>query len=231
MSSYISQRLLLAALIAVLLPVAAFAQSQDSDSVAEAARRARNQKKTSGKTSRVINDDNLKPSTPPPTGAASDSSATPSDAAAGAQPLEACQTIEESKPALPPGMSPDALSEPPHTQQRCAPAPANVPTPASTEGGNANAVPDQKSASELAKLNDELKEAQKELDFLQRELSLDQDSYFSNPDYAHNTSGKSKLDTLQQRVGDKQQEVERLKARLVALKDAQGSAKSTLPQP
>jgi predicted RNase H-like nuclease (RuvC/YqgF family) len=165
----------------------------------------------------------------------------PSVPSAEAQPTEPCVTTEEVMPALPPGRSPDSLPQPPHPQRRCAPASANAsaqPSPResasaqpSTEAGNAPAAPDQKSASELAKLSDELKEAQKELDLLQRELSLEQDSYFSNPDYVHNTAGKSKIDALQQHVGDKQQEVEHLKTRLAALKEAQGNSKSAPPQP
>jgi len=46
-------------LAATLLPAAAFAQSQDTQSVAEAARRARAQKKNSEKPSKVITDDTL----------------------------------------------------------------------------------------------------------------------------------------------------------------------------
>src|SRR5260370_6927089 len=44
---------------ATLLPAAAFAQSQDTQSVAEAARRARAQKKTTEKPARVITDETL----------------------------------------------------------------------------------------------------------------------------------------------------------------------------
>src|SRR5207249_5536183 len=46
-------------LSATLLPAAAFAQSQDSQSVAEAARRARAQKKNSEKPAKVITDETL----------------------------------------------------------------------------------------------------------------------------------------------------------------------------
>src|SRR5207245_4393654 len=46
-------------LTATLLPAAAFAQSQDSQSVAEAARRARAQKKNAEKAPKVITDETL----------------------------------------------------------------------------------------------------------------------------------------------------------------------------
>src|SRR5579859_6542652 len=67
MSRFISLRLAVAALIAsVFVPVALPAQPQDSQSqsVAEAARRAREKKKTSTKPAQVITEDNLKPATP-----------------------------------------------------------------------------------------------------------------------------------------------------------------------
>src|ERR1700732_3605575 len=56
-----------AAVAAALFSVPIFAQSQDeqSPSVADAARRAREQKKKSEKPARVINDDNLKPAPGP----------------------------------------------------------------------------------------------------------------------------------------------------------------------
>src|SRR5260370_28183087 len=56
----ITLRLALPVTLAVtLLPPVAFAQSQDTQSVAEAARRARAQKKTSDKPSKVITDETL----------------------------------------------------------------------------------------------------------------------------------------------------------------------------
>ncbi len=56
----ISMRLALPVLLAAtLLPASGFAQSQDTQSVAEAARRARAQKKNSEKPTKVITDDTL----------------------------------------------------------------------------------------------------------------------------------------------------------------------------
>jgi len=58
MSRLISLRLAVSVVLAsALLPAAAFAQSQDS--VAEAARRARAQKKTSEKPAKVVTDETL----------------------------------------------------------------------------------------------------------------------------------------------------------------------------
>ena len=64
-----------------LLPAAVFAQSEDAPSVAEAARRAREQKKTQAKPAKVITEDDVKPvarsssATPAPSEAATASGA------------------------------------------------------------------------------------------------------------------------------------------------------------
>ncbi len=251
MPGYIFQRLLVAAALAgALIPVAALAQNDESQSVAEAARRARDQKK-SGKSARVVNDDNLKPAfSASPSGAAPDAAAVTPAPGEAAQPAMSCVASEEPRPALPPGMSPDALPEPPRTPSlKCTPVGSSpdASTQASADSGSGssassstgspagqgsgNAGQDQKAAGEVAKLADELKEAQKQLDLLQRELSLEQDSYFSKPDHVRDTAGKSKIDTIQQSVGAKQQEVERLKERLAALKGAQGTSNPAPAQP
>jgi DNA repair exonuclease SbcCD ATPase subunit len=76
-------------LSATLLPAAAFAQSQDDQSVAEAARRARDQKKTPAKPAKVITNDDVKPAaqsnptTPGSTGATA-ASGTPASSTANA---------------------------------------------------------------------------------------------------------------------------------------------------
>jgi hypothetical protein len=65
MSRCVPLRLALALFVAAtLLPAAAFAQSQDTQSVADAARRARDEKKPPAKPAKVITDDDLKPAVP-----------------------------------------------------------------------------------------------------------------------------------------------------------------------
>jgi len=49
-----------------------------------------------------------------------------------------------------------------------------------------------------------LAQLQSELDLLKRQLALNSETYYSNPDYAHDTNGKAKLDDLQKMIGDKQ---------------------------
>jgi uncharacterized coiled-coil protein SlyX len=182
------QVVLPAALAAALFSFPAFAQSQDeqSPSVADAARRAREQKKKSDKPARVINDDNLKP-------------ASPASAAA---------------PAT--GPSPEAV---PPTSSEMAPQSqgASAPTVPPTEAAPAEKKESSDNSAEAAGMKAQLEELQKELDLLQREVPLARDTYYSKPDYAHDTAGKAKLDALLQQVTDKQQDVDALKMRLAAL--------------
>ncbi len=201
MSRCISLRLALAALIAATgLPLLAHAQSQDtqSQSVADAARRAREQKKAADKQpSPVITNDTLKPAAPAP--------------------------------------SPDAAPAPsaqPAAEASNAPAPSAAPAAADKSApGSPAADGDQKSKDsvEVAAQKQQLAEAQKELDLLQRELSLEQDNVYSKPSSASDAAGKAKLDDLIQQLAGKQQSVEALKARLEALLGSAGAAAPAKP--
>lgn len=71
--------------------------------------------------------------------------------------------------------------------------------------------------AKVAQLKEELAKAEEELKLGQRESALEQDTFFSNPDYQHDTAGRAKLEELQQLISDKQQNVEQLKARLLEL--------------
>ncbi len=191
MLRYITLRLTLPAVLSVtLLPAAAFAQSQDSQSVAEAARKARAQKKNTEKAPKVITDETL-------------------DVKKGD-----VQNATAEQPRMP--GSPEAPAQP-----AAAAAPG---TPASP------AAKDQKESKEVADLKVKIKRAQDDLDLLQREQSLENDRYYSQTDYAQDTAGKAKLDDLKQQVTDKQQELDRLKARLAELQPAQSGAASTPPK-
>src|SRR5260370_36997709 len=185
----ITLRLALPVTLAVtLLPPVAFAQSQDTQSVAEAARRARAQKKNSEKPSKVIT----------------------------------AETLDVKK-----GDVQSATAE----QLRM---PGSPETHAQPAGDAANASPQgSKHASEDDKaraaskehgaLKEKIKDAQSDLDLLQREYQLDQDSLYSNPDYAKNTSGKEKLDAMKQQISDKQQQLDQLKANLPTLPPPQAT--------
>ena len=207
MSRCISLRLALAALIAAaIIPLAARAQSQDSQtqSVADAARRAREQKKAADKQpSPVITNDTLKPAAP-----VADTPAVP-----GAHTI-----LGSSSSTFVDRLSPISCAVL-QLGRRQGRAPLQV-------HAAADADPKAKDSPEVAREKQQLADAQKELDLLQRELSLEQDNVYSKPNSASDTAGNAKLDDLTQQLAGKQQTVEALKARLEALL---GSAVTAAP--
>lgn len=179
MSHANSLRLTLAILTAsALLPCAMRAQepSQDDRAIVEAARKAREKKKTE-KPVHIIDEEALKPS-PGPTN--------PPD----------LQTAKASVPTV---------------RGEAAAAPAAEQKNADKKDRNEEA---KRLTAEVAKAKEKLAELQKQQDLLQRELALDKDTVYSNPDYAHDTAGKAKLDDLQQQINAKQLEVNEAKAHL-----------------
>src|SRR5262249_55967235 len=104
--------------------------------------------------------------------------------------------------------------------EKPADAPAPVPSPeaASTE---ADAQKAAEQAEEIAKTKELLQQLQSELDLLKRQLALDSDTFYSKPDYAHDSNGKSQLDDLQKTIYDKLSSIESVKERLeVLIEDA-----------
>jgi superfamily II RNA helicase len=188
----ITLRLALPAVLAVtLLPATASAQSQDSESVAEAARKARAQKKNPEKPPKVITDETL-------------------DVKKGD-----VQSAVAEQPRMP--GTPDTPAQPAGT--------ANAPAQDSK-----NASEEEKARAALKErvaLKEKIKAAQNDLDLLQREYQLDQESYYSSTDYAKNIAGKDKLDALKQQISDKHQEIEQLKTKLAALPAPQESTQTT----
>jgi hypothetical protein len=177
-----SSRLFLATLLAALvLPATAIAQSQSDQSVADAARRAREQKKTQPKPVKVVTEDDIPARIP----------------ASAVQP--AAQPGQAATPA-PDGSTP---------AQPAAPA----GKPAVPKDAAAKAAQD----AEIAALKESIAKAQEDVDVFTRSLALGQDSFLSNPDYAHDTAGKAKLDNLKQQISDKQDALAQLKTKLAAL--------------
>jgi len=170
-------------LAAALVPVA-FSQSQDSQSVAEAARRAREKKKDAAKPAKVITDETL-------------------DVKKGD-----VQSAVAEEPKI------AGASEANQPQSNAGAAPSS--TQAKDE------KMDEKVKKEIAAVKEQLKEALGDLDLLQRENRLDQDTYYSQPNYASDTAGKQKLADEQQQISDKRQEIERLKAKLADLQRSLG---------
>lgn len=88
-----------------------------------------------------------------------------------------------------------------------------------------------KSADKLKALKQQLAEAQKNLELAQIDLSLQQDTYFSNPDYAHDKDGKAKIDAMQLDVKQKEQIVGELKIKIAALEGPQNPSTPAPTQP
>lgn len=178
---------------AVFLPIG-FCQSQDSQSVAEAARKAREKKKDASKPAKVITDDTL-------------------DVKKGD-----VQSAVAEEPKIAGAENSNAQATP----------------------GRANAAPVNAAAKdenkerlkkELTDLKEQIKQSLMDLDLLQRENRLDQDAYYSQPNYGSDTAGKQKLDDEKQQIGDKQGEVARLKAKLADLQRELGESSSASSQP
>jgi hypothetical protein len=109
------------------------------------------------------------------------------------------------------------------------PAPAAVASVEATDAAADAAVsnPPVKAGEspEIARAKEEVIEVEKQLNLLQRGFALDQDSYYSKPDYAADKAGKAKLGAERQLIDDKQQELDRAKAHLAELKEARKAKK------
>src|SRR6516225_9084430 len=179
-------------LVGAFLPVA-FSESQDSQSVAEAARRAREKKKDSAKPAKVITDETL-------------------DVKKGD-----VQNAVAEEPKIP---GADAANQP-----------GNRATNPATTDAQRQAAKDEKLRKEIAAVKEQLKEALGDLDLLQRENRLDQDTYYSQPNFASDAAGKQKLDDQQHKMSGKRQEIDRLKGKLADLQRSLGESSSSSSQP
>jgi hypothetical protein len=182
---------IVAVVAAAFLPVG-FGQSQDSQSVAEAARKAREKKKDTAKPAKVITDETL------------DVKKGDVQSAVAEEPKIA--GAEDAKAQAAPG-APNAT-------------PANA------------AAKDEKRdklKKDLTELKEQIKQSLMDLDLLQRENRLDQDAYYSQPNYGSDTAGKQKLDDEKQQISNKQEEVARLKAKLADLQRELGETSSSQP--
>src|SRR5690349_11997334 len=192
------------------VPTASFAQSQDdsSQSVAEAARKAKERKKSAPKENHVITDDTLRLRP-----ASADSSGAPP-----------AGTVINTTPTVATGNT--AATDATATTASTSPAAASTEAATAKPADASTTAADQKKKAEAAaaaaKTKELLAQAQTQLDVLKRELALDSDSFFSNPDYAHDANGKAKLDDLKQLIGDKQTSVEELKRQLTELVEKAG---------
>jgi hypothetical protein len=184
--------------ILLVMPLGVVAGQQSTqqapvDPVAEAARRAREQKKDETKAPHVWNNDDI-----PKTNGVSVVGETP---AAGAD-APAGDAANAANPAAAPNGDAAAAAGP-----RKSGAPEKT-----------GAI-----AAELAAANDNLKSLKTDLDIAQRKYGLDQQTYLSNPDHANDNAGATALKdeedqiaAKQQEIADAQKKVDEIQARLAA---------------
>src|SRR5437879_4744658 len=103
-----------------------------------------------------------------------------------------------------------------NAQSETGPSPA-TPTAGADASKEKSGAKKKEDDAEVVRLKAQLAVAEQDLDLASRETALAQDSYYSSPDYAHDTAGKARIDALQQQVNDKQRAVQELKDKLSAL--------------
>jgi len=148
------------------------AQSDQGQSVAEAARKAREQKKAAAKPTTVITNDTLKPATP----------ATVQQATATTESVPATDATDGASAAQP------------------------------AKGPSEREIAEKKAKIEA--LKQEVAEKAKDVDLGQRLLALENESYYSRPDFSKDPDGKAKLDAMQSDLAQKKDQLAQLKAKL-----------------
>jgi len=192
------QHITIARILALILPLTCalalpvLAQDSQDTSVAEAARRTREQKKASTKPVTVITNDNLPPA---PTPASAATPAAAPDAASAATPGQHFAA------------STQATDE-------------NAPTPAQIA---------EEKKKEADALKQQVTALQGEVDLAQRSLTLDQEAFYSKPDFSNDKDGKAKLDAEQADLLQKQDDLARLKSKLADLGSVQEPAAPAAP--
>jgi len=165
--------------------------AQDAPSVAEAARRTRQQKQEAGKPAKVIDNDSLPPS-----------------------------------PAAEPGTSATAETN----SVASTPAASAGDTVAAAKSGSSDAEEAEKKAQTEA-LKQQIAEKKEKVDFAQRELTLAQDSYYSNPDHERDTAGKQKLDAMRSDLEQAQSALADLQAQLAHVGSSSASDSKSVQSP
>jgi hypothetical protein len=187
------------------------AQDSQDTSVADAARRAKEQKKSAAKPAKLVTNDSL-PAVPAPTDQpAASPDATPQPRAY--PETSAATTASPESPTAPSGE----------------PATTDAKTPAGQQAAPAEAAKAKRNP-EVEALKQQITEQQKQVDLLLRLNALDQDTFLSNPDHARDIQGKAKLDAQQEEIHAKVAEVARLKAKLEAIAPGE-SVKVQPPKP
>jgi hypothetical protein len=101
----------------------------------------------------------------------------------------------------------------------------------SKKAEGASAEDGKKKKAAIDALKQRLAEQKESVKLAQREIALQQDTFYSNPDYAHDNAGKDKLDTMKSDLQQKQDALADLQAKLTALGAAEDSTPADQPKP
>lgn len=170
-------------------------QTQPGQSVADAARQSREQKKNAAKQSRVISNEDLD-----------------------------LEYFKQGQQGYYFGAPPWPTTEENNANAVAATDVANpATTPADNEARHKGTDKDSQQAAsedaEITNLKEKIKEIEEKLKWQEREFALDQDTVYSNPNYTDLQTGKASLVSEQQAINVRQQEIEGLKASLAELED------------
>ncbi|MBZ5527134.1 MAG: hypothetical protein LAN71_04420 [Acidobacteriia bacterium] len=77
----------------------------------------------------------------------------------------------------------------------------------------------EKEEAELKSAKEQLVNAQKDTDLAQRDFNLQKEQFYAKADASRDTAGKAQLDGLEAQISARQQNVERIKAKIVVLED------------
>ena len=199
-SFHLNMALLMACAV---IPSRVNAQAQDvtqqNQSVADAARRNREQKKNLVRRARVISDDDLDR-----------------------------EYFRSGQEGLNVGSAPALQTAAPGASAVAAAESADAAAIASTEAP----VPNNKETNEdveIAVAKARIAGEEIDLDLQKRALALNEDTVYSNPNYTDSHAGKAKLEADQQRINEKQRQIEDLKGHLAALQERRKQPSEALP--
>ncbi len=160
----------------------AVAQQGQSVSLGELARRLRDEKKAAAKPARVWDNDNI-PKRP-----------------------SAVSVVGQAAEEAPEGTAENAAA-PTGTPANASAIPAGPAVGAAASEADGKAQDASQVEAALADAKAQLASLQSDLDLLRRQLVLDQQQFYSKPDFASDKDGKAKLQAESEQVDAKQQEV------------------------
>ena len=199
-SFHLNMALLMACAV---IPSRVNAQAQDvtqqNQSVADAARRNREQKKNLVRRARVISDDDLDR-----------------------------EYFRSGQEGLNVGSAPALQTAAPGASAVVAAESADAAAIASTEAPVPNSK-ETKEDVEIDVVKARIAGEEIDLDLQRRALALNEDTVYSNPNYTDSHAGKAKLEAEQQRINEKQRQIEDLKGHLAALQERRKQASKLLP--